>query len=268
MNAPEPLTFAALDGLAFAAARGRLNGESDVPALTAASLGPLIEWTALSAAGLLPPVERTPSLSLNGTAPLMAAVRSRRGQWICPKTQAAGVHRTMASLPEDDTAWVEFGLAAQKAAAAAGFPRQIAAQLVGAMMEMVSNIYEHSHDTGSGIVVFRAGVDAFEFVIADSGIGVRESLRGCADYRDIADDGTALQLALREGVSRFGRMANRGHGFRPIFVGLANLSGLLRFRSGDHALVIDGQRIDMMLARTAQKTPLGGFLASVSCKLP
>jgi hypothetical protein len=46
---------------------------------------------------------------------------------------------------------------------------------------------------------------------------------------------------------------------------LFNLAGKLRFRSGDHALAIDGQMIGDMSAVTAQKVPIPGFLASVSC---
>jgi hypothetical protein len=34
--------------------------------------------------------------------------------------------------------------------------------------------------------------------------------------------------------------AKRGNGFRPLFQGLANLNGTLRFRSGDQALTMDG----------------------------
>jgi hypothetical protein len=66
-------------------------------------------------------------------------------------------------------------------------------------------------------------------------------------------------------VSRFGA-PDRGKGFRPIFTGLANLSGLLRFRSGDHALGIDGQSPSLVKAHTAQKLILPGFLASVTCE--
>jgi hypothetical protein len=71
-------------------------------------------------------------------------------------------------------------------------------------------------------------------------------------------------MELKQGVTRTGE-PGRGKGFRPIFVGLANLSGALRFRSGDHAYIIDGQKIDTMYAKTAQKVPLQGFLISVAC---
>lgn len=268
MNAPSPLSFAALDGLAFAAERGRLNDRAEGPALSASALGPFLELIQLSGDGLLPRPHEAAWLSLDGIVSLEAALRSGRARWVCPSTRAAGFFRTSAKWTDDDTEWVGFCLAAQKAATAAGFHRRIAAQFAGALGELMSNIHEHSGAPASGVVAFRAGGNAFEFVVADSGMGVLESLRTCPAYARLADHGEALRLALADGVSRFGGDAERGHGFRPIFVGLANLSGSLRFRSGDHALVIDGQKIDALSAKTAQKARLQGFLASVACRLP
>jgi hypothetical protein len=171
-----------------------------------------------------------------------------------------------AEWSDDDTALISFGLAAQKAAMSAGFHRRIAAQFAAALGEMIGNIYEHSGAPASGIAAFRAWDGEFEFVAVDHGMGVLKTLRTCSEYAQLSDHGQALRLALTDGVSRFGPQAKRGHGFRPIFVGLANLSGSLRFRSGDHALVIDGQKIDKMVAKTGQKPYLQGFLVSVACR--
>jgi hypothetical protein len=194
-------------------------------------------------------------------------LRGGRGQWICPASRAVGFFRTAREWPEDDTEWVGFGLAAQKAAVVAGFHRRTAAQFAAALGEMVSNIYEHSRASESGIAAFRAGSGEFEFAVADGGVGVLDSLRTCPEHAHLDDHGQALRLALTDGVSRFGPKADRGRGFRPIFVGLANLSGTLRFRSGDHGLVIDGQSFDAVAGKTAQKVHLRGFFASVSCRL-
>lgn len=268
MNALKPLTFAALDGLAFAAERGRLNERPAGPELSACALGPVLELAQLSASGLLPSPSKALWLSLDGIGAFEAALRTGQPRWICTASGATGFFRLASAWTDDDTAWVGFGLAAQKAAVAIGFHRRIAAQFVGALGEMVSNIYEHSGAPASGIVAFRAASGSFEFVVADRGIGVLDSLRTCPEYAKLADHGEALRLALTDGVSRFGPEAKRGNGFRPLFVGLANLSGSLRFRSGDHALVIEGQKINAMAARTAQKARLPGFLSSVSCRLP
>ncbi len=261
-----PLTFAALDGMAFAAGRGRLHEDAADTRYNVGPLGPFMELRQLSACGLLPRPDQATWLDLGGAASLEEALRVGRQQWIGGNTGTVGFFRTGKSWSEDDTPWVAFGLAAQKAAAAGGFHRRIAAQFAAALVEMVSNIHEHSGASASGIAAFSAGRDEFEFVVADHGIGVLESLRNGPDYKSLADHGEALRLALTDGVSRYGKQAKRGNGFRPIFVGLANLSGTLRFRTGDHALIIEGQKIDVMSAKTAQKVSLKGFFISVSCR--
>ena len=75
----------------------------------------------------------------------------------------------------------------------------------------------------------------------------------------------ALEAALTDGVSRYGPNRNRGHGFRPIFTGLVNLHGELRFRSGDHAITMDGTSPALATSRISQKAPIDGFFASVRC---
>ena len=265
MDAPPALTFAALDGLAFAAARNRLGALPAGTVYAGRALGPFLELSQLAKGGLLPLPGDASWLLAGALHDFDAALRSGCKQWVCPDSASAGFFNMGAQWTEDDTPWMGFQLAAQKAAAAVGFHRRTAAQFAAALGEMFSNVHEHSGAPSSGIAAFMAQGDAFEFAVADSGIGVRDSLRSCTDYADLADDGKALRLALTDGVSRFGAQSGRGNGFRPIFVGLANLSGALRFRSGDHAFVIDGQKIGDMSAVTAQKVRLPGFLASVSC---
>ena len=264
MDAPPPLTFAALDGLAFAAALKRLGALPEGTVYEARALGPFLELSQLAAGGFLPRPGDVSWLVPGAMLSFDTALRSGRKQWVCPDG-ASGFFRMAAEWSEDDTPWMGFQLAAQKGAAAMGFHRRIAAQFAAALGEMFSNTHEHSGAPSSGIAAFMRSENAFEFAVADSGVGVRESLRSCIDYRDLADDGKALRLALTDGVSRFGAQSGRGRGFRPIFVGLANLSGELRFRSGDHALVIEGQKIGDVQAVIAQKARLPGFFASVRC---
>jgi hypothetical protein len=71
---------------------------------------------------------------------------------------------------------------------------------------------------------------------------------------------------LTDGMSCHGANVGRGHGFRPLFIGLANVRGSLRFRSGDHALVIDGTNPSLMTAKVGQKPFLKGLLISVACE--
>jgi hypothetical protein len=132
---------------------------------------------------------------------------------------------------------------------------------------MESNILEHSERSSTGLLAFQARKSHFEFVVADSGVGVLATLREAPEYRNLSDHGRAMHAALQDGVSRYGRAANRGNGFRDLFLGLANLNADLRFRSGDHALTISGPRPDLKMARLDQKAHFQGFLASVRCAL-
>lgn len=262
---PHPLTFAEVDNLAFAAERGRLNGRAPTMAFASIEIGPLIELTQLAAGGLLPPPDCNPWVVLDGAAGFYSALATTRNQWICPKSSATGFIRTLLGPYVGATDWTAFGLAAQKAAVATGFRGVVAAQLVGALGEMHSNIYEHSGASETGIAAFRASGGIFEFVVTDRGMGALASLRTCTEFAGLKSHGEALRLALTEGVSRFGTDARRGLGFRSLFVGLANINGALRFRSGDHALTIDGHNPSLKLARLTQKPSLGGFFASVKC---
>lgn len=167
---------------------------------------------------------------------------------------------------EDQTEWVAFCRKAQEAAETAGLPKAEAQQLVGALWEMEENVHIHSARPDDGFVGYSATTDAFEFVVADSGVGVLQSLQSCPDYADLRDGGTAIKIALSDGASRFGTTSGHGYGFHGLFVGLANLSGDLRFRSGDHALTIDGSELSLLHSRLDQKACLQGFVISVLCR--
>jgi len=259
-----PFTYSELDGLAFASERGRFDPSG--LSLVARDLGPVFELGLLVKSGLLPWPNASSWLTLDGVRPVVAALSNRRHQWVCPNSRSRGVYRTYATSQEDELAWVEFGVATQYAAAVAGFSRDVAAQLVGAIGEMQSNIYEHSQASRTGIVAFQATPGAFEFVVCDRGIGVLNSLKACPNYADLTDHGQALRLTLSEGISRYGPQSGRGLGFRPLFTGLANLNGALRFRSGDYALTIEGQNPGVIPAKLWQKPMIEGFFASVVCR--
>ena len=265
MAVPPSFDFAALDDFAFAGQRGKLP-EWTPARMVARKLGPVIELAQLAVGGLLPAPERATWLNLDGIRSLYGALLGGRSHWVCPDGRRIGFLRTSRVPPAGEAVWTAFGLAAQQGAVAAGFPKRIGAQLAAALGELHSNLYEHSEAPETGLIAFRAGLNRFEFVVADRGIGVLESLRSCEAYAGLDDHGEALRLTLTDGVSRHGPGTDRGHGFRPLFVGLANLNGNLRFRSGDHALVMDGQNPSLVRAQLAQKPPIAGFLVSVVCE--
>jgi hypothetical protein len=259
-----PLTFCELDGLAFAAERSRFN--TDGLSLVANELGPVFELGLLAKSGLLPWPGTSTWLMLDGLRPLLDALSNRRHQWLCPNTRSTGIYRTYTTPPPGEPSWVEFGVATQYAVIGAGFPRDIAAQLVGAIGEMQSNIYEHSRSSRTGIVAFKAAPGVFEFVICDRGIGVLQSLRSCPEHAQLADHGQALRLVVSAGISRHGTNTGHGFGFHPLFTGLANLNGNLRFRSGDYALTMDGHNPVAIPAKLWQKPSINGFFIAVICR--
>ena len=70
-----PLTFAALDGIAFAAGRGRLHELAPDIRYDAGRLGPFMEWRQLSYGGALPQTDKAAWLDLGAAAPFEAALR-------------------------------------------------------------------------------------------------------------------------------------------------------------------------------------------------
>jgi len=69
-----------------------------------------------------------------------------------------------------------------------------------------------------------------------------QSLRTHPEFTWIADSGEALEQAVCDGVSRFGRESYRGTGFHDLIVNIANRNSYLRFRSGDHVYEVDGTK--------------------------
>lgn len=256
------LSFAALDGIAFAAARGRLG---DVPEFVADDLGPLIEMLQLARAGLLPPPTSAQWLRLNGTETILEAAIGGTERWASPRGSSSGFLRCDV-LQTEPKKWTSFKLGAHKVALAAGFPAQAVSRLMGAMGEIVDNVLEHSEAVPTGFVVFGGRPGSFEFVVADDGVGALASLRTNPEYAYLSDEGDALQCALTDGESRYGKAAKRGAGFSTLFRSLVNLNASLRFRSGDHALTMHGRSPTLTSAHVARKPRASGFLTSVYCR--
>lgn len=260
---PQPFTFTALDGLGFAAARGRLQPLPD-KAYVARDLGPVLELARLAVSDLLPAPTRANWLALADMEEFGAAWQERRSLWTSPRRKL-GFLRLKPAPPEDETESIAFSLEAQKAAAAIGLPAKLAPRLVGALHEMQSNVYEHSGRPGTGVAAYLATERRFEFVVSDGGIGVLASLASGPDHACLTDQAEAMRLMLTDGVSRYGKAAKRGTGFRMLFTGLANLGSDLRFRSGNQALMINGMNPSALPWKTAEKPPISGFLAAVCC---
>jgi hypothetical protein len=161
-----------------------------------------------------------------------------------------------------------FYLSAQRAAELSGFPKKLAQGLVGAIGELEDNIHDHRRPRTALVAYRSVAAGVFEFVVGDAGVGVLHSLKESGYYPGLTDSGDAMRVALTDGATRHGPQSGHGLGFRPLFTALANRHGSLRFRSGDHVLLISGKNPSLARAVIAQRAASPGFVVSVTCSLP
>jgi hypothetical protein len=251
--------------MAREAANGALHrAVLDGVAFDAEHFGPLVELAALVAAKRLPEWILADHVRPGSGGNLVRAiivgtqpVAARNGD----KTGSFSLSNA------NDTAYLSFNLAARKAAEVAGFSNNTAAQFGAALIELKNNVAEHSKATETGVLYFCGGRRWFEFGVTDRGQGVLASLKSWPDYASLANHGDALRFAVSEGGTRYGPGSRHGYGFRPIFLGLAGYRGYLRWRSGDHALVIDGRDANASSGDLLQKPVIDGLTLSVRCSL-
>lgn len=162
-----------------------------------------------------------------------------------------------------DTAWTAFLKRAEVTARTVGFADSVAAGLAGAIHELADNVIQHSEAPGSGLAAFALAAGAFEYVVADSGIGMLASLRRAPEFRSLRDDLEALPLAVTPGVSRHGRGVGYGYGYRAVFLPLRAAHGMIRLRSGQAVLEIAGAGPRPDQGRCSQRPYHQGVVVSV-----
>jgi anti-sigma regulatory factor (Ser/Thr protein kinase) len=264
------LTFALLDELARATVRGRVAANEFLASRHVGRVGPLVELLLLDREGTLPLSALPDCQTLHTLSAALSTANACRGIYRSSDTATVGFitagRDTITLDPEEELRWVAFRQKAQQAAELS-LPKPIAQGLMGAMTEIEDNIHLHSGRPNTGIVAFRGSAAEFEFVVADSGVGMLASLRSSPDYASLDDAGKALRLALQDGTSRLSHVEqNRGYGFRNLFRNLASLNGELRFRSDDQAVTIEGIGPELVKSTLRQKTPVQGFAATIVCR--
>jgi hypothetical protein len=251
-----PLTFAAVDAMAFtASAQPR-----DPPALRPASLGPLVELAILAAQKRLGAIDIGEVLRAHPMASLFSTQRANAVVELGP--HAGYLKLSRQAVP--DTELTRLSIVTKQSARAAGFDDRAASQLSAAVGELLGNIVEHSEAAETGFVAFQARDGCFEFVAADQGVGALHSLRHNPRFAALTSEREALPRVLEHGCSRHDD-PGRGAGFDDMFRGLADHNGSLRFRSGDAAVLIDGANPGLINRTVKKKPDLQGFLASVAC---
>jgi len=264
------LTFDFVEDLARASLINKIDAAPHLRRCRAGRIGPLLELLSFHRAGLLPMGELGSNSILHTLKQTLSPARAGCAVLANGSVDQLGfivTNRDVTSenQAEADIHWVYFCTKAQEAAELS-MPRRTARGLIAAMMELEDNIHLHSQRWHDGVVGFRGTAADFEFVVADSGIGILQSLRASPAYQHLVGAGEAIQVALQDGNSRLNHeMPGHGYGFRDLFVGLANLNGYLRFRSDDHAFVIDGMSPSLMQGKLWQQARLQGLVASVVC---
>jgi len=140
--------------------------------------------------------------------------------------------------------WTMFQRRFRSSLLANGFGKPTALALSKALAEMVDNVIQHSgpsvQEQSGGIVAYHVEANTMEFAVADIGRGVLASLQTNTSLQHIKDNETALKLAILD--RRTSRLnATYGDGFQNVLVAMADMNGLMRFRSGDACLTLDGR---------------------------
>ncbi|ESZ61462.1 hypothetical protein NL532_23010 [Mesorhizobium sp. C120A] len=257
----ETLTFDLVDDICLGLQSGTIT-EADLPTVNADGMGPLLELRHTQP-NILSRDGGSLWLSADNYRELMSNMREADA-WFEPRSGHQGFI-SVETLRRDELAWTGFVLRAKRAAISAGFSEDYGGKQMAAIGEFYANVIDHSGRIDSGYVVYSASPGRFEFVVADGGIGVLNSLRSNPAYAHLVDAGTALELALDEGVSRYYTEQGHGFGFRPLFVGLANISRYMRFRSDDHSRSLTRKADGSIDAQTSQLATTNGFFCCVVC---
>ena len=258
----ETLTFDLADDIALALENGSIT-TADLPRCKAIDLAPAFELLQARpeiAASLRQPVpwlEAEPVMQV-----LDAIVENQQGYTIIDGRYGV---ISVTEIQRSQSSWIDFAIKLKAAVVEAGFSPDHAGKLLAAVGEFFNNVIEHSVRVESGHVIFSAGRGRFEFIVRDSGIGVLDSLRTNPNHAQLEDAGSAIELALQEGVSRHANGSARGFGFRPVFIGLVNISEHMRFRSGDHCREYVRQNDGSTEAHTKQCAALAGFHCTGIC---
>lgn len=252
-----PLTLQRLDELsASALVKAQIGSKQQH---TAAELSAYLEWYWLRHSG-----HDFGSLIKKGAfGEFHERLQSRVEVWMTPRVPSRGFLRVRRQRGDiEHPNWMRFRFGLQKSARAAGFSSVWANQIVGAIGELEDNIHCHSQAPTSAILAYWFLRSELEIVVLDMGIGVLASLRTSDEYRHLVDHGTAIRLATQNGTSRYGGESGHGWGFHDLFAALANSRAIIRIRSGDHLLSVEG-RTGLPRSQLHQRAPAQGLLISM-----
>jgi hypothetical protein len=166
----------------------------------------------------------------------------------------------------------EFGLFAnrfQRSLAQAGFGLRFPYALSQALIEMTENVVRHSAGKNAapalGVVGFHVVNGAMNYVVADLGRGVLQSLKENQQWRTLTTEAEALVAAAKDGATRLPEQT-AGDGFRVAFQGFLDREGVLAMRSGDGLVRLHGN-MNGREAEVSNASPLPGLRVAGQCAL-
>ena len=146
------------------------------------------------------------------------------------------------------------------------FDPSVARKLAGALAEMIDNVIQHSgaskEEPARGVMAYSVASHAMVYAVGDIGRGILASLQTNILWASLTTASTALRAAVQEGASR--RQGTQGTGFKTAIKALADLNGMLRFRTHDAALSIDGQSPTGRLGALSASPSLPGLQLSIA----
>jgi len=209
--------------------------------------------------------------------------------WSCEDERLDGAQRAFAGISTEAEPWsaptLEFGalrnatdLMAMQGTFFDRFARSLkthgfdhlADGIAKSLFDMADNVIQHSgNDTAHaalGAVGYEVGHRRCAFAVADIGRGVLESLATNPSWSELTSAADALDAAVRRGASR--RVGQGpGQGFTELHRALADLSGTLRFATGEAILKLEGDDPHHRVDVTSTRPRLAGFQLTISMLL-
>ena len=267
------LTAGVVEEIHRAIAGGKPVG-SFVAALTQATLAGLVEYGCLrrSVTGVPPlPSAITSSVLGKGLTTVVSEIGLRSSGIAPPISDSHKPREVEFVTVGDDSQFISepmqmLFMRFTQAAKAAGFPVQTANALQAAFTEVIDNAICHASSPIPPLAGYYVRPAIAQFVVADVGRGVLDTLRENPEFNYLKNDAEAIDRALHDGVSRFVGTSS-GFGFRPIFKALANVWGVLRFRSKAGCWTMDGRHVDADHGVRHFPPALPGFQVAVTCCL-
>jgi hypothetical protein len=149
------------------------------------------------------------------------------------------------------------------------FGKKLSLALSKALQEMADNVVQHSRydeeHPALGLVGYHVEEGWMTYAVSDIGRGIFASLRTNPKWYSLSDSRAALRAAIYERASR--RIDSpSGGGFSQVEKSLADLNGILRFRTGDACLTLVGRKASRKAAISSNPY-LDGFQLAVTCSL-